>query len=319
VVLYDNNNVAQWSTQTNDNTLTRPINVANGGPVVDTSHSYSISAWVKLNQDTGADQAPICMQGDSRPPVSLVYKESDKSWGVSATASDDSNTGWQRASTGWEGQLNTWEHVAATYSADTHVLDFYFNGYLASSTSLTTPWGANRALTLGGCFFNNDHSTVVDPFNGQLSDVRAYPYTLTNEQVSALYNVPRQTVTVSPVSGTTKCMDDSAYGQNDGNAIQIWDCDGSIAQGFSFADDGAIHVLGKCVDSGGSPASGSKIQLWGCNGTAAQKFTRNPNGTLQLTSNTQLCLDDTSYATANGTQLQLYTCNGSTAQNWKIN
>ncbi|MGF1426309.1 ricin-type beta-trefoil lectin domain protein [Kitasatospora sp. LaBMicrA B282] len=316
MVVYDTTNKPLWTSNTYDATLNRPIPVAANGPVVDTSKSYSISAWVRINQDTGTDQAPICVQGDSRPSVSLTYRAASHSWGVYGTTSDDPNAGWpSAAAAGWTGAIGTWSHLAVTYSADTHTLSFYLNGYLAGSTALNTPWTANRALTIGGCYFDNDYTKLVDQFNGSVSDLRTYPFELTNQQVAALYDVPRQTVSLTSSNGA-KCMDDNNAATADGTKVQVWDCNGSQAQKWSLGADGAVHILGKCLD-GSAGTAGTKLQIWDCNSTSPQHFSPGPNGSLVF-NGTNLCVDLPNGDTTDGNQLQLYGCNATGSQNWTL-
>ncbi|WP_033368077.1 ricin-type beta-trefoil lectin domain protein, partial [Dactylosporangium aurantiacum] len=74
--------------------------------------------------------------------------------------------------------------------------------------------------------------------------------------------------------GSNRCIDVPSSNAVDGNRLQIWDCNGTGAQQWSFNSDGSVRALGKCMDvSGGSTADGAVVQLWTCNGTGAQKFT----------------------------------------------
>ena len=53
----------------------------------------------------------------------------------------------------------------------------------------------------------------------------------------------------------------------DGSQLQLWDCNGTDAQRWTFPGDGTVRALGKCMDvAGGSTANGANIQLVTCNG-----------------------------------------------------
>ncbi|WP_157537551.1 ricin-type beta-trefoil lectin domain protein [Kitasatospora azatica] len=324
LVVYDNNSKVLWTSNTYNSAYSN-VRVATGNPGgsspavpgLDTTGSYSVSAWVKLNGETGGDQSPICQQGNTVPSFAFTYRSSSHSWSAVSTSQDDNNTAWQFAGApGWTGFVGAWTHLTATYSADTKALSFYLNGYFAGATP-AVGWGETRPMTIGGCYFGNNYGSLVNALNGSVSDVRTYPYALTSQQVAALYNLPRQSV--SSGLSSSKCMDDSQGGLNDGNSIQIWDCNGSDAQKFSFPGDGTIHIFGKCVDSGAGTV-GTKVVLWDCNGTTPQKFFPDPNNNNRLVSQTHNeCLDIPQSNTANGTQLQVYDCNSSNAQSWTIN
>jgi hypothetical protein len=74
-------------------------------------------------------------------------------------------------------------------------------------------------------------------------------------------------------------------------------------------------------DTGNGTANGTKIEIWSCNGTAAQDWTFEPDGspggpgTLTIHGK---CLDIINRGTANHTKVQLFTCNGGANQQWLI-
>ncbi|MEU7876098.1 ricin-type beta-trefoil lectin domain protein [Dactylosporangium sp. NPDC049140] len=125
-----------------------------------------------------------------------------------------------------------------------------------------------------------------------------------------------------PSSGGQKVMqltastDGTGANAVDGNQLQIWDCNGTGTQQWTFNADGSVGALGKCMDvSGGSTADGAVVQLWTCNGTGAQKFTLTAAGDL-VNTQANKCVDVENVATANGSKLHLWTCNGASNQKW---
>ncbi|WP_344671954.1 ricin-type beta-trefoil lectin domain protein, partial [Catenulispora yoronensis] len=115
-----------------------------------------------------------------------------------------------------------------------------------------------------------------------------------------------------------KCADDNARGTADGTKIQLWDCNGTVAQQFTVKSDGSLGIMGKCLDvTGSGTANGTLVQLYTCNGTGAQQWRQQADGSLQNPQSGR-CLDDPNSTTTNGTQLQIYDCNGTNAQKWKL-
>jgi hypothetical protein len=115
-----------------------------------------------------------------------------------------------------------------------------------------------------------------------------------------------------------KCADVSNSGTADGTAVQLWTCNGSGAQTWSFAPGpgGAVRALGKCLDvSNGGTTDGTKVQLWTCNGSGAQRWSPGANSAL-VNPQSGRCLDDPGSSTADGARLQIYACNGTAAQQW---
>ncbi|MFJ9046216.1 ricin-type beta-trefoil lectin domain protein [Streptomyces sp. NPDC102347] len=115
-----------------------------------------------------------------------------------------------------------------------------------------------------------------------------------------------------------KCVDVRASGTADGTPVQLWTCNGTAAQRWTFlpGPGGTLRALGRCLDvSDGGTANGTKVQLWQCNGTGAQRWVTGSDSSL-INPRSGRCLDDPAASTADGTQLQIYDCNATDAQRW---
>jgi len=114
------------------------------------------------------------------------------------------------------------------------------------------------------------------------------------------------------------CLDNNAQSTANGNKIQIWACNGTVAQKWTFVQAGTtLHVQGKCLDiTGGGTANGTKVQLYDCNNTGAQVWIPQNGGYYNPASNR--CLDNPNASTTAGTQVQIWDCNGSGAQKWTL-
>jgi len=145
--------------------------------------------------------------------------------------------------------------------------------------------------------------TATDPMSGASGNT-TFVWTVTN---------PGKTGPI--VSGVSSglCIDDANASADNGNPIQIYECNGTAAQQWAVGPD--LRVLGKCMDAkDGATTNGTLIQLYDCNGSGAQQW-QQANGTLQNPASGR-CLDDPGFSTANGTQLVLWDCNGGTNQKW---
>jgi lysophospholipase L1-like esterase len=115
-----------------------------------------------------------------------------------------------------------------------------------------------------------------------------------------------------------KCVDVQSSGTADGTHVQLYGCDGTAAQQWTYApgSGGTLRALGGCLDvSSGGTANSTKVQLWTCNGSGAQRWVAGPNSSL-VNPQSGRCLDDPGSSTADWTQLQIYDCNGTAAQAW---
>ena len=113
------------------------------------------------------------------------------------------------------------------------------------------------------------------------------------------------------------CLDVRSSGTANGTPVQIYTCNGTGAQQWSYVEAGStLHALGKCLDiPGGGTTNGLKLQLWDCNNTGAQVFIHQGNNSY-YNPQANKCLDDPSASTTPGTQVQIWDCNGTGAQTW---
>ncbi|GGN73451.1 hydrolase [Actinoplanes lobatus] len=113
-----------------------------------------------------------------------------------------------------------------------------------------------------------------------------------------------------------RCIDIPGANAVDGARLQMYDCNGSAAQQWTFASDGTLRAMGKCMDpAGGALANGTPIQLVTCNGNPVQRFTLSAAGDL-VNISANRCVDITGWNNANGAPLQLWDCGGTANQKW---
>jgi glucose/arabinose dehydrogenase len=121
-----------------------------------------------------------------------------------------------------------------------------------------------------------------------------------------------------PIKGLAgKCLDVRGGVSADGTQIQIYTCNGGVAQTWTVSGS-TIRALGKCLDvNGGASADGTKIQLWTCNGGAAQNWAAQADGSLRNPQSGK-CLDVSNNSSADGQAVHLWTCTGGANQKWTL-
>jgi alpha-tubulin suppressor-like RCC1 family protein len=115
-----------------------------------------------------------------------------------------------------------------------------------------------------------------------------------------------------------RCIDNNGNNPANGNIIQLYDCNSSVAQTWVYGKDKQLTNMGtgKCLDDpGNSSTPGVYLQLYDCNGTPAQQFDLIGGNTIKHISS-GLCADATANGTANGTRVELWTCFGNGAQSY---
>ncbi|MFE1953681.1 ricin-type beta-trefoil lectin domain protein [Streptomyces sp. NPDC059524] len=115
-----------------------------------------------------------------------------------------------------------------------------------------------------------------------------------------------------------KCVDVQGASAANGTPVQLYDCNGTAAQQWSFSGS-QLRALGKCLDvTGASTASGAKLQLWDCTGGGNQQWTYNAATHDLVNLAASKCMDVTDNNSANGTQLQIWECSGNANQKWTM-
>ena len=163
-------------------------------------------------------------------------------------------------------------------------------------------------ISVSGCSGSTDQRGVSRP-QGAACDIGSY------ELVMQQPPPPPQGGPIKGLAG--KCVDDFHSSTANRNKIDIWTCNGSGAQRFTFAANGELQVLGKCIDDPAFGRSGTKIVLFTCNGGSNQRWTHHADGTYQLAFR-HLCLDLPASNTRNGTQLVVWSCNNGANQKWTL-
>jgi trehalose/maltose hydrolase-like predicted phosphorylase len=122
---------------------------------------------------------------------------------------------------------------------------------------------------------------------------------------------------ITPAAETSRCVDIQWGDNSDGTPLQIWDCNGTVAQDWTRPGNGTVMAAGKCMDvRGDSDADGTPLQILTCNGSPSQQWTYNQD-TNELKAFGK-CLTLSGGGTSNGTRLVIETCNGSTSQQWNL-
>ncbi|MBD0739400.1 LamG-like jellyroll fold domain-containing protein [Streptomyces sp. CBMA29] len=159
---------------------------SSASPVLDTSGSFSVSAWVKPGSLPTHNMTIAAQEGSQNSAFYLQYNYSHTSaptWAFATTSADVSGPAFSYAyATG--PSANLWTHLVGVYNAATKTTQLYVNGALAGSASGVTAWNAPDAFTVGRGLYNGSPG---DFLSGSVSGVHAYDYAVTGNQAGALY------------------------------------------------------------------------------------------------------------------------------------
>lgn len=157
-----------------------------GTNVLDTSKSFTISAWANLSSIPTGFANIAAEAGTQASGFYLQYSPYSKAWCMSFMQSDTANApGYATVPCATTTPTaNTWYHLVGTYNATTHTAQLYVNGALVGTTTGITNWAANGTMIIGADQYD---AMITDYFPGEISNVQAFNYVLSAPQVTALY------------------------------------------------------------------------------------------------------------------------------------
>jgi alpha-N-arabinofuranosidase len=141
---------------------------------VDTSQSYTVAAWVKLDSLTGY-QTFVSEDGDVQSAFFLQFRNDSRQFAFTVTYDF-----FVRPEAGFTPELEKWYHLAGVYDAVAQTASLYVDGVLADTVHDVVSSAATGATAVGrGKFGGNP----VDFVNGGIDDVRLYPSALSASEV----------------------------------------------------------------------------------------------------------------------------------------
>jgi Ricin-type beta-trefoil lectin domain/Lysozyme like domain len=113
-----------------------------------------------------------------------------------------------------------------------------------------------------------------------------------------------------------KCIDVPGANFADGSHLQMYGCNGTVAQNWNFTGGTLRTQNNMCMDvAWGSTANGAVIQIATCSGNPAQQFVLSGAGDL-VNPQANKCVDIKDWNGNDGAALQLWDCAGTANQKW---
>ncbi|MER7371366.1 LamG domain-containing protein [Streptomyces lanatus] len=157
--------------------------------VLDTSRSFSVSAWVR---PTALDRSMtvISQDGTGEPGFTLGYDASAQTWKFAVPVNDVDSLGeWKAVSTGVSVVKDQWVLLTGVYDAQKTggpQLQLYVNKDLKGSAGRRSTWKSYGPLQIGR---GTAKSGYRDPFTGDLAEVRVFDRVLPAAQVAELMTI----------------------------------------------------------------------------------------------------------------------------------
>ncbi|ALG07861.1 hypothetical protein AOZ06_13895 [Kibdelosporangium phytohabitans] len=132
--------------------------LATSGPVLATDASYTVSAWVKVNEKTA--QTVVSQQGQNTTAFSL--RTDGTKWAFTVPVSDTAGAATVSAVSNADIQTGTWTHLVGIHDSASRNVTLYVDGMYQQTSSAITSLASSGPLTIGRAL------------KGSVSEVRAY-------------------------------------------------------------------------------------------------------------------------------------------------
>ncbi|MER5415003.1 LamG-like jellyroll fold domain-containing protein [Streptomyces virginiae] len=218
------------------------------GAVLDTTRSYTVSAWVNL-ADSQANSAAVSQAGNVMSAFDLGMRNGK--W-VFSVLTQDVNPGYayQEAASTVPLALNQWTHLLGVYDATAKTATLYVNGANPVTVASPSVWPARGSLELGRMHWRG---TFTDEWKGALDEVKVWDRALTAGEATDV------AADRTPATGRL--------------AKAVWHLDDSTASAIGTGETGNLTVNGGAAP--GAPGiSGNAVRFDGVDdyarGTRAQ-------------------------------------------------
>ncbi|MEU5273955.1 glycerophosphodiester phosphodiesterase family protein, partial [Streptomyces hygroscopicus] len=121
---------------------------ATAEPMLDTTKSFSVSAWVKLD-NKNENYTFLSQSGDRASGFQLYYSKHYDKWVFNRHTKDADDATIVRALSNDAAQSGVWTYLAGSYDAAKQTLSLSVDGQLQQSVQFTTSWRASGGLQIG--------------------------------------------------------------------------------------------------------------------------------------------------------------------------
>ena len=148
---------------------------------LDTSGSFSVSAWLRLG-DTADWRTAVSQDGTNVSGFFLQYSFENKVWAFSMPSSDSTSATPVRALASRPPRVGCWQHLVGVHDASAGQLRLYVDGQRTGTTAFSPGWGASGAFVVGRGLFDGP----ADWFIGDIDQIRVWNRALSDTDVSVL-------------------------------------------------------------------------------------------------------------------------------------
>ncbi|WP_406635841.1 LamG domain-containing protein [Amycolatopsis sp. WGS_07] len=209
------------------------------GPVLDTTKSFSATAWTVLTDAGTHDYAVLGQDGNRTSAFQLRYSGSTGKWTVAVPQSDQDNPAVTTIVSDVKVSPREWTHLGVVYDAAAHEMKLYVNGALTAIQIGVTIGASSGPFTIGRSKWNGQNTGF---YARAVDDVRVFGKALSDGEIRRV---------IADVS-------EADAGQ--------WHFDNGTGRDYSWRHNDATLSGGASIVANG--VMGNALQLDGTNGTA---------------------------------------------------
>nr|WP_069853738.1 LamG-like jellyroll fold domain-containing protein [Actinoalloteichus hymeniacidonis] len=146
-----------------------------GSSLIDTSGSYSVSAWVKLDEADGGFQTVVSQDSGRDSAFFLQYSGVDQAWAMSFSG--------LRAAGSEPVEPGRWYHLTGVRDVQAGTLDLYVDGVKAASQNACSAPESTGNTVIGRAEYGGQQ---VDHLRGAVDDARVFDRALSESEVAEL-------------------------------------------------------------------------------------------------------------------------------------
>lgn len=193
------------------------------GPALDTTASFTVSAWVRLDTDPGSRWVTAVSQdGGHVSRFALQYKgESTRRWAFSMMSEDSTAPRIDSAvamDDGFLPRVGVWTHLSGTYDVTAKKIRLYVNGLLAGESPHDGFWGsaAPKSLQIGRGMWAD---TIGDYWPGAIDEVKVHDRALSDVRID---NGPSELDALAQTS-----LQEAVFAFDEGSGVTTHDATGN--------------------------------------------------------------------------------------------
>lgn len=196
-------------------------------PTVDSAQSFTVSAWVKLDNLNGW-QTFVNQDGVNISGFWLQYSQyvNNNKFALTMHDADSTTSNPYRAISTTTPVAGQWYHIVGVRDKTAATIKIYVNGRLEGTTAYTGGWASGGTLNVGRGKWGGANDWVA----GAIDEVGTYSYALNDAEITNLYNSSKPNA--APTVSITAPTNNTSYvqGANIALTANAADSDGTVKQ-----------------------------------------------------------------------------------------